>query len=449
MERKHGEEHPGWHWGIFTARIPFYHTRLHWPEFLQGVMVATATALALVPILVAYFGLSFEEAVAASFVHAMLLSTAYTLFGEPYAPGWITPALPLVLAFVLKEYADPTERFQVMAAMSMNFAALVLLLGVTGLGRKLIQWVPDVLKAGIIMGAAIAAFKQVFVDDAPRFLLMQPISTAVACGICLVLMFSIPVAKAKLKNRPLAMIASFGLLPGFLAAAIIGPLVGEVTYDIQWGWIWPPIGDMWAKASPLAIGWPSFEMFKAGLPLAIVAYILLFGDWVTGNALIRDAAANRPDEKIDINPTRSHISVGIRNAVMALVAPAFPTQGSLWTGVHVAVVQRWKEGRKSVDSLHSGIHSYNMMGLPFIFLLLPLITMMKPLMGIALSLTLILTGFACAFVAMAIPKDATERGTVLLIAASLALFSPWVGLSIAVLATLTMIGWSRSLEEID
>ena len=134
---------------------------------------------------------------------------------------------------------------------------------------------------------------------------------------------------------------------------------------------------------------------------------------------------------------------------MAVVAPFFPTQGSLWTGVHVIVVQRWREGRQSMDSLHSGIASYYLMALPFIFLLMPLLTGLKPLMGIALSLTLVLTGFACAYVAMAIPREPTERGVVLLTGISLAMFAPWIGLLVGIAATLLLVGWKTSSEEPD
>lgn len=444
MKREHGGVQPGWNWGPFTARVPFYHVKLQWPEFIQGLLVSAATGLALVPILTAYFGLSFEEAVAASMIHTTLIVSAIFVFGEPYQSGWITPVLPLVLGFVLKEYDNPAERFQLMAALSLNFTALLLILGVSGVGKKLMQWIPDVLKAGFILGAAVAAFKQVFVDDADRFLNVQPISITVACAISLVFIFSIPFAKAKLKSKPLAILASFGLLPGFLAAAIIGPLVGEVTYDIQWGILWPPLADTLAKTSPFHIGWPSLEMFKASLPLVFVAYVLLFGDWVTGNAVIREAQPHRPDEKIDINPTRSHLATGLRNLVMGLSSPFFPTQGALWTGIHVLVVQRWKEGGEGKRSLHDGISSFALMGLPVIFFILPLLTGLKPLLGVALSLTLILTGFACAYVAMEMTKNSTERGTALLIAMALALFSPWIGLAIAVLATLTLVGWEKS-----
>ena len=88
-----------------------------------------------------------------------------------------------------------------MAAISLDFALLLFLLGITGLGKRFILWLPDTLKAGIILGAAIAALKRVFVDDAERFLLQQPISTTIACAVCLIFAFSIPMAKLKEKYR--------------------------------------------------------------------------------------------------------------------------------------------------------------------------------------------------------------------------------------------------------
>lgn len=442
------KEHAGWRWGPFTTRVPFLHTRLYWAEFIQGVFVASATGLALVPLMTAQFGLTFEEAVAASLFHSLLITSAAVVFGEPYAPGWITPALPLVLTFVLGSFAEPEVRFQAMTALSLDFAAIVFFLGITGLGKRFMLWLPNTLKAGIILGAAIAALKRVFIDDAERFLHVQPISITVACAICLVITFSIPMQKLKAGNRFLTLMGALGLLPGFLAAAAIGPLVGEVSYDIQWGILVPPVTDLMAKVSPLVIGWPDTSLLINCLPLALVAYIIVFGDLITGNEVLQEAIPARPDEKIDINPTRSHLSLGIRNAIMATVAPFFPTQGSLWTGVHVIIVQRWREGKQQLDSLHSGIASYYLMALPFIFLLMPLLTGLKPLMGIALSLTLVLTGFACAYVAMAIPREPTERGVVLLTGVALALFAPWIGLLVGILATLLLVGWQPA-NQID
>ena len=101
----------GWRWGPFTLRIPFLHTRLCWAEFLQGLLVSTATGLALVPVLSGYFGMSFDTAVAATLLFSIFLVSSLWLFGDPYAPGWNTAALPLALAFVATGYATPVERF--------------------------------------------------------------------------------------------------------------------------------------------------------------------------------------------------------------------------------------------------------------------------------------------------------------------------------------------------
>ncbi|WP_150306296.1 hypothetical protein [Pseudomonas saliphila] len=441
-------ELPGWRWGPFTFRVPFYHTRFYWQEALQGLFIAAATGLSLIPLMTMFFGLSFEEAVAVSMMHSILIGSALIVFGEPYAPGWITPALPLVLAFVLGNYEDPTMRFQAMTAVSLNFALLLFVLGISGLGKKFVFWLPDTLKAGIILGAAIAALKRVFIDDAERFLLQQPIATTLACAVCLVFAFSLPMQKLKENYKFFAVLGALGLLPGFLLAALIGPMVGEVTYDIQWGFMVPPVVETWAKVSPFMIGWPSMDMFIQSMPLALITYVIFFGDLVTGNEIIREGLQTRKDEHIDINPTRSHLSMAIRNAVMAVAAPFFPTQGSMWVGVHVIVMQRWKSGKSAMNSLHSGLASYYAMGIPLLFFVLPLLTGLRPLLGIALSLTLVLTGFACAYVAMAIPRNNASRGAVLLIGAGLAFFEPWIGLLFGIATTLLLVGWDRNAEPI-
>ena len=435
----------GWRWGPFNFRLPFYHTRLHWPEFLQGLLVSTATGLALVPVLVGYFGLSFEQAITCTMLHSVFLVSALYVFGEPYAPGWNTAALPLVMAFVFAGYPTPDQRFQAMTALSLSFAGLVFVLGITGLGRKLMRWIPNTLKAGIILGAAIASFKQVFVDDAEKFLLVQPISTIAACVVCMVCLFSLPFQKLKLRHRSFAAIAALGLLPGFIAAAIVGPLVGEVDFEVQWGWLVPPVSETIARMSPFSIGWPTAEMYLKCIPLVLITYVIQFGDWVTGDEVLREAMPSRPDDPVDIDSTRSHLALAIRNFGSALVAPFFPTQGTLWTGVHVIVVKRWKEGPLAMRDLHSGMISYYLMGLPFIYFLLPLLTGLKPLLGIALSLTLILSGFACAYIGMTLPRNPISRGTALLIGTALAVFEPWIGLLVGLCACLLLVGLERDI----
>lgn len=450
IKRKDGELQPGIPWGPFTLRLPGIHTGFTMPEFLQGLLLSAATGLALVPLLIASFGLSFEEAVWMSTISAFLIGTGPILFGEPYAAGWITPALPLVLGFVLTDnYATPEEKFRVMAALSIDLAIILLVLGITGLGEKIIRWIPMALKGAIIMGAAIAAIKRVFIDDAPDDLNQMPVSMTLAMGICLILAFSLPIQKYRARFWWLDKIASLGLLPGFVIAAVVGIVIGEISYTddagesiIQMGIMTPPMASLYEKVSPFAIGFPPLSMLLSldVLSLAFVAYIILFGDIITGIEVLKGAIPKRPDEKIDFNSTRTHLSTGIRNALMSLFAPFFPTQGSLWTGVHVIIVNRWAEGRKSMDSLYTGISSYYIFGIPILYLVLPLTTALRPLMPIALALTLVLTGFACAYVAMDIPRNRTERGVVLLGGAALAFFSPKIGLLVAAIACVLLLG---------
>ncbi|MBV1900161.1 MAG: hypothetical protein KUG56_00665, partial [Kordiimonadaceae bacterium] len=137
---------------------------------------------------------------------------------------------------------------------------------------------------------------------------------------------------------------------------------------------------------------------------------------------------------------RSHLSIAIRNGLMAIFAPFFPTQGCLWTGVQVIVVEKWKEGSDRMESLIGGISAYYLYGIPVFIIFLPLLTLLKPFMFIALLLTLILTGFACSYVAIAMVTDRTERGVMLMTAVTLAFFDPTLGLAVGLLGSLLLIG---------
>jgi hypothetical protein len=396
----------GLKWGPFTLRIPFIHLRFRAGEFFQGMVISGATAFAAVPIAMG-LGLTFEEGVALSFIAGTLIGAGPIFFGEPMAPGWVTPAVPIVIAaFAAKGQFngvyDPAV-FQFMAAMCIEFTLLLFIMGITGWGKKLIEIIPNGLKAGIILGAALAAFYQVFVTDLDK-LMIQPISMGLAISLCVITTFSEPFKKLALNNKFFKVVGSLGLLPGFVLAALVAFLLNEVTFNIEWGFRFPDVVSLFNRTSPLAIGFPSIDMYLEAIPLVVIGYTLLFGDLITGTEVLNDAQTQRPDEPLDVDLDRSHLSVAMRNFLGLLVNPFFPTQGALWTGVHVVVAERWKKGPKEMPSIFDGLGSYYLMGIPFLYVTLPFITLMKPLMQMALTLTLILTGFACAYVAMAIPK---------------------------------------------
>lgn len=450
--RADGDVQPGIKWGPFTMRIPLIHLRFSLSNMLQGMAVAGATGMALVPYFIALLGLSFEEAVTMAMFHSILISFSWMFFGDPYAPGWLTPAIPFVVAFITAPayLGDHASQFQAMTALSLNFAFILIFLGVTGLGAKLIKVVPNVFKGGIILGAAVAAFLRVTKDgDAANVFQSAPIAGTLGVVICLVFAFSKPLQALAMDKRWLLTILGFGLLPGFVIAGTVGYFTGEFQYNIRWEIldVSASAASLWQKASPFVIGWPPLETFLASFPLALITYILFFGDVVTGNEMIEQAQQSRTDETLELNGSRAHMATGIRNILMGVVAPFFATQGVLWTGIQVVLLKGWSQGRAKVDSIFDSIGSFYAFGLPILFIVLPLVTLLEPLLPLALAVTLVLTAFACATLALSLVDDATERGAMVITAMAFSIFEPWLGLLVGLIVIAALCGFKVFMPE--
>ncbi|GGK30810.1 hypothetical protein GCM10010965_24510 [Caldalkalibacillus thermarum] len=167
-------------------------------------------------------------------------------------------------------YAPGTEAVHAMLALMICVSVIFLFFAVTGLGEKFHRFVPTVLKAGIIMGAAIAAFQ----SELDR-LETLPVTLVTAWIVVLILMFSIPFKRLK-DTKLKVILASNAILVGFIAAAIAGVISGEISFSIEWGIFVPQFGEMIATLTPWGVGFPSFEMIIAALPLALMVYILVF-----------------------------------------------------------------------------------------------------------------------------------------------------------------------------
>mgnify|MGYP000750357253 FL=1 len=440
-----GDVQPGFKWGPFIMRIPLIHLRFSLSNMLQGLAVAGATGMALVPYFIALLGLTFEEAVTMAMFHSTLISFSWMFFGDPYAPGWLTPAIPFVVAFITTPayLGDHTSQFQAMTALSLNFAFILIFLGVTGLGAKLINIVPNVFKGGIILGAAVAAFLRVTKDgDAANVFQSAPIAGTLGVLICLVFAFSKPLQVYAANKMWLLKLLGLGLLPGFLVAGTVGYFTGEFQYNIRWEIldVGSATASLWAKVSPFAIGWPPIETFASSFPLALITYILFFGDLVTGNEMIEQAQPSRVDETLELDSSRAHIATGIRNVLMSIIAPFFATQGVLWTGIQVVLLKGWSEGREKVDSIFDSIGSFYAFGLPLLFVILPFVTLLEPLLPLALAVTLVLTAFACATLALSLVHDATERGAMVITAMAFSVFEPWLGLLVGIIVIVALCG---------
>ena len=146
--------------------------------------------------------------------------------------------------------------------------------------------------------------------------------------------------------------------------------------------------------------------------------------------------------------------MGVRNLLGTIINPFFPTQGALWTGVHVIVVQRWQEGKDAMRSIYDGIGSYYLMGIPLLFFFGPFIDLMKPLLLLALGVTLILTGIACSYVAMSLVKKNSEIAISIITGFFVAfgtyneVAAPWIGILVGLLLCFVLIDNTNSEKDI-
>ena len=424
MKRENGHVQPGIKWGRFTMRIPGIHVGFSIPEIIQGGLITTATAGVVAALTMKYFNVPFEVAWSVMFIQLFFLVAQTLIFGEPYAPGWITPALPLVMVFLGMFQPGPTA-VQAMTALTVCVCVIFFFFAVTGLGSRFFKWVPTELRAAIIFGGAISAFNTEF-----SRLEKMPYTLSIVWGIILLLMFSVWFSKAKDRIKIFKLAASMAMLVGFIVAAIVGPMFEELSFDIKIGWHIPQIGAYIKAVSPFSVGWPDLDLYIKAMPLAVMVYIFVFGDLVLANTLIDQASHVRKDEILIVDNTRTHFTLLIKNLGHLLIAgPFIPLHGPMWTGVHVFLIERYKSGRKNMDSLFTGLFNWYWPAF-FLALLVPVVTFMKPLLPVALSITLILTGFACSYIAISMVKKPASQGYAFFVGMIIAKFGPAWGLGI-------------------
>ena len=406
--REYGGEQAYWPAGPFKIRLPFIHYAWSFPEMFQALFMC-ATCLGAIPVLTEVLGVSYEVALSMVIINGFFY-TLHVLLGDPVVPGWVTPAIPLITAFLTNGYVMGPERTQALIAVQMCLGLILLVFGITGLGGKMVKVVPNSVKAGVLMGGGIAAVLGEF-KATGRFD-KYPISITIGIIVAYFCLFSPIWADMRRKNKLIDSIGKFGMLPAILIGVVVGPLAGEFAIPhVQW---WPLIkvpdfADIWNQLSPFAIGWPSMKVWAAAIPVAIVTYIIAFGDFVTSEALIREADEVRQDEKIDFNANRSNLVSGIRNVAMSMTCPYTQMCGPLWAAVTAAVSQRYKESPKAMESIYSGFGTFRLSTFVAVALL-PISSLLQPSLPLALSLTLIVQGYICTQLAMNMCKTNIERG---------------------------------------
>ncbi|MBV1759014.1 MAG: hypothetical protein KMY55_14385 [Dethiosulfatibacter sp.] len=427
-KRINGEEQPYIPFGIFKIRLPFVHYKFEMPEFWQGLLLC-ATCLGAIPIMTDVFGLSFEVALTMVIINGVLYNL-HVLLGDPVVPGWITPAIPLTLAY-LRQFEMGPQRVQAMIALQLLIGILFIIMGSSGLAKKIINWVPNSIKAGILLGAGVAAVTGEM-SVTGRFNSF-PIAIGFGTLLTFYLLFAPQFKSLKKSSTILGKIGKFGMVPAMIFALIIGVIVKELPAPvIQWEIFFPRFGEMFSQVSPFSVGFPTLDMFMAALPMVAVCYIIAFGDFITSSALINEADDVRKDEVIDFNSNRSNLISGVRNIVLALVSP-YPTMaGPLWAAVTAALSERYKEGREQMDSIFGGFGTFRiatMIGVA----LMPIVSLLRPVLPVALSLTLLVQGFVCTRLAMQLADTNEEKGIAGVMGAVLAIRGAAWGLGVGLI----------------
>lgn len=432
----YGAEAPYIKAGPFKFRLPFIHYRFEIADYVQGLLMC-AVCLGAIPLLQDTLKMPFEIALAIVVLNGFLY-TWHTFLGDPVVPGWITPAIPLLVAYCLT-FPEGHARMQGLVAFEITLGIFSILLGLTGVAGKIIGLVPSSIKSGIILGAGVSAIYMIF-KEGGKFEVM-PMTTTICLIVAFYLLFSNGFKRLSTKNKFFEVVANLGILPSVLIAVIVAPLVGESAMpNIQWGFSSPDFAGLWTDWVPWgAVGWPTPVMFLQAIPTVLAIYIVLFGDVVQSKALVHDADITREDEVVDYNPNRAHLIFGLRNTIMGVIGPDITMCGPLWAAMQVVVCERYKKGRKSMQSLFGGAASFRF-GTFTGYWLLPIVTLVQPILPVALALTMIVQGFVSVRIGAQQATSFKDLGIAGVIAGVLlAKGSAW-GLAVGILACLLCYG---------
>ncbi|WDP88446.1 MAG: xanthine/uracil/vitamin C permease [Desulfobacter sp.] len=426
-KRIDSEEQPFWPIGPFKVRLPLVHYRWEWVEFVQA-LILFVVSLAMIPLLEKYLGLPYNIALAYVFVCGIGFMLPAFL-GTPMVPGWITPAIPVVLLY-LGQFTPGPEAIKALVALQLLVAAIFLILGVTRFSSKVVAKVPDSIKAGILLGAGVAAYmgELKMGGRIPK----TPIAIGLGSLVCFYMLFSVSFSRLKTDNPLAKLMGKYGMVPAMIVAIGIGMLVNEYPIpDIEWGITVPAFGQMWDYL-PFSVGFPDADIFLKAVPTAIIAYIIAFGDVIVGTVLVKSACEeSRPDEKVDIDTDRIHIITGLRNVIHSFFAPYPGLAGPIWTAVTATVADRYRQGRPAMDSIFSGAGTFWISGFMALFML-PLVSFFKPFLPIGLSLTMVVTGYLCIITAFKQIKEPLELGVAGTMAIVLAMHGAAWGLGVGV-----------------
>jgi hypothetical protein len=437
--RKDGEKQPCIKIWKFDIRIPFVHWEWEIPEMIQGCVVFM-TGSAATAYLQDLFGFTFEMALSVVFVHEFMYMVNNTM-GDPLIGGWITPAVPLITTFLLN--FEGVDRMYALTSLELMLGLMYVILGATGIATKLVDICPQSLKAGILIGSGFAAccgtygFKSL--ADGGKGFFAYPISWSIGCCLGIWLLFSYGFGKVKFtsKNPLIKLLTKAGFVPSIIVSGVVGWIIGEIALPdfstVTSFWFNPFPGLMWAwqNYSIIGIGINPTILVRA-IPMAIMCYVIAFGDIVGGTAFMEDTKRYRSDELIDVNPDRTNICCGIRNLIEGFFAPTCTMSGPLWSAMTVSVAERYKTGKENMYSIFGGSCTFNTTKW-ICQLIVPLMCLIRPILPLAMAQTLIIQAFGSFYVGINMCRTNVERGIAGITAGAIATCSnPSYGLAVGI-----------------
>lgn len=418
-KRLDGEEQPYINLfnGFFKVRLPIVHWEWEFPEMLQALIVFM-TGVAATVYLQDMFGFSFELALSIVIVHEALY-LVNNILGDPLIGGWITPAIPLIITFLLQ--FEGTDRIYALLSIEFCLAVMFLVFGITGIAKKIVNYCPMSIKGGILLGAGFAActgkYGFMSVANGGRGFFLNPVSWTIGVLLSLFLLFSYGFGEIKFKtnSKILKLMSKAGFVPAVIVAAIIGMAAGEIALpDLSQinGVIFNPLpGLKWSvqNFSILGVGFPPLHILISAIPMALICYVIAFGDIVGGTAFLNDTKKYRTDEFLDVNPNRINFCCGLRNLIECFFAPTCTMSGPIWTAMTVTVAERYKLGKENMYSIFGGSCTFNSVKVIGCFII-PLMIIIKPVLPLAMALTLMIQAFGSFYVALNLCRTNIERG---------------------------------------
>ncbi|KKM09045.1 hypothetical protein SY88_21435 [Clostridiales bacterium PH28_bin88] len=402
--------------GALKLRLPFIHYGIEFPDLIQGAILCVVP-MGVTAIFTSSLGIPFELGITMVILNNFLY-LLHTSFGDPAVAGWITPGIPLYVAF-LAGFPQGPERIQAMIALQMVVGLIFLLMGVLRLAGTAVNRVPTSLKGGILLGAGIASVISEF--GAKGRVSQMPVTILFGAAVSFFMLFSKTTQPLRKKYSFFRYVAQYGIAVPFVISYALGIIIKEVKIpEISWGMTNFQFGEVVRQFSVFGVGFPPFQFFLAAVPMAIAAYIIAFGDVLVLSSLLKTADEARSDEKVLFNPNRNSVIVSIRNLFESFFMPYLPLAGPQWTGGQALVVNRYiNSTREQEDSYWGGATSI-FWGMSIALLLGPVVSLFKPGVAVGMSLTLLIQGYLCAYLAMEMLETNLQRGIAGIVGAVLA-----------------------------